>query len=577
MIPALTPSASLSETLRFFLFEAGISVSDARMQRVLMQAEKNCVMRLQAAVLREGLANAAFPVSGMPRFLQHLQHNLQENGLKEALRWEKVCRELEQSIANDALASVYRAHLQERLLREASGYLSFWHWVQEALSSGERLAFLEQWGCIGHPTHPNFRVKSGFSFSETLSYSPEFEARVPLYWCALARHSVKSAAEDRRLDTLLRQHFPLEYQAFCERLSARHKNPEDYQALVVHPWQWRNRLRRACAPLILKGDAIAFPEHQWARPSMSFRTMMPESGGPHLKLSVGVHTTSATRTVSVASVHNGPEVSRWINGLLAQYGHFEGSLYLAAERGGMHLDSPDVDAALNRHCAMIVRENPETCVPETAVLVPLAALFATSPVSQKPLLLEVYTASGMHLTEFFAEWCRCVLRGQLTLLLRHGLAFEAHQQNVLVAIAQSRILALVLRDLGGIGIGDAAFFDNQDYPRLHADVTIGNRTLEALCATFTHGNLLSHLATCIEAFSAHSDMTQEALWGMVRDCLEKELAALAAVVPEARLQEARLRLLRHPWKQKCLLSMRLLHESGMNQYTSVKNPLVKPA
>lgn len=577
MIPVHTPSASTSETLRFFLFEAGISVSGARMQRVLMQAEKNCVKRLQAAVLREGLANTPFPASDMPRFLHQLQHNLQQNGLKEPLRWEKVCSELEQSIANDALALVYRAHWHERLLREAAGYSSFWHWVQEALSNTERLSFLEQWGCIGHPTHPNFRVKSGFSFSETLCYSPEFEARIPLYWCALARHSVKSAAGGKAFDTLLQQYFPLEYKAFSERLRARHKNPEDYQALVVHPWQWRNRLRRACAPLILKGDAIAFPEHQWARPSMSFRTMMPHSGGAHLKLSVGVHTTSATRTVSVASVHNGPEVSRWINGLLAQHGHFEGSLYLAAELGGMHLDSPDTNAASNRHCAMILRENPETCVSEAAVLVPLAAMFAATPGSQKPLLLEVHAASGVSAVEFFTEWCRCVLHGQLELLLRHGLAFEAHQQNVLVAMVHSRIQALVMRDLGGIGIGDAALFDHQDYPRLHSDFTIGNRTLEALCATFTHGNLLSHLAPCIEAFSAHSPITQDTLWEIVRACLEEKLAALATVVPEVRLQEARLRLLRHPWKQKCLLSMRLLHESGMNQYTSVKNPLVRPA
>lgn len=136
-------------------------------------------------------------------------------------------------------------------------------------------------------------------------------------------------------------------------------------------------------PLLDTHQFVVNSVYQPTKPSMSFRTMMPlTKHGPHLKLAVGVHTTSSLCTVSPASVSNSSILSQWINELLAQNQYYKGQLFLARDFAGINTSDPSIPDDEKKHLALIVRENPLQWIRLNQKLIPLAALFKRSPLSK---------------------------------------------------------------------------------------------------------------------------------------------------------------------------------------------------
>lgn len=565
----------LSQQLRFLLFEIGIGMTESAMNHFITLAHRQCLQRLQHAAIMEGLIDREITSHHVHDFLDLLKIDLKKSNPASAFnRWQDLRNELDETIANQALALAYRQHWQQTLRLHAKKYPSLWSWLCAQHDPSDITQFLEQWGCIGHPYHPNFRAKIGFNRCEVMQYSPEFNALVRIHWAAIHRTITHTSVNKENYRQLLSYHFPDEYQRWAQALHFKRLNPDNYYPLLLHPWQWRNKQHTLGASLQDDKQLILVPHHQNTMPTMSLRTMMSLSNrGPHIKLAVDVHTTSSFRTVSPASIDNGPTVSSWVNHILARHQYYEERLFLAHDLAGINITHPAIPLHEKRQLAMLIRENPLNALKDSQQLVPLAALFAPSPVSQTPLLLEIIETSQINPEECFAAYCAIVLKGQLHLLVHYGIALEAHQQNTLVIFENNQPKGLVIRDLGGIKICTHPIYSKVIKPELHPDSTITCTRLDELSNKFIHGNLQSNLGYWIKCLHAHYGLSSHSLWHQVYQTLQQQFDVLKTKTDQHLHQWHQHQLLSMPWQQKSLLTMRLNREQTIDVYTAIANPL----
>ncbi len=562
----------LNGQLRSLLLDRGFNFSLKQIQRFLLISYQQCLNRLQRAALSEGLIDKTVSSHTIPNYLELLKSysNKQSRQFKH---WHSLHIELNESIANQTLALAYQYQWHKTIRQKAEKYSNLWSWLKR-FNQHELLNFLEQWGCTGHPYHPNFRAKIGFNRKEIVQYSPEFNSEVDLCWAALHDSLACASTSKTVFHGLFNNHFPKEYSLWREALRLKKLQPDDYYPFPMHPWQWTNKLKMLAKPLLENQQFIVNPVYQQTKPSMSFRTMMPlTTPSPHLKLAVGVHTTSSLRTVFPASVDNSTRLSQWLNELLAQNQYYKEQLFLARDLVGINASHPCIPAEEKKHLGLIVRENPLQWIKLNQKLVPLAALFKCSPLSRRFLLSELIELSKSNPLTYFMDYCRYVLSSQLHLLLVYGIALEAHQQNTLIIFQADRPSGLVIRDLGGIKICNHPLYDRISKPILHPDSTIICSELNELSNKFIHGNLLSNLAYWIDCLAIDYKVAKPILWQKVRQILEQSLDKLKPETDPQIYHWHRQQLLVNPWQQKSLLAMRLHDNQDQDLFSMIRNPL----
>lgn len=563
----------LNVQLRSLLLNADFPVSSNQMEHFLFTSYQQCFNRLKRAAFSEGLIDKKVTSQSIATYLELLKIYA-KNRKVQFKNWHSLNEELNESIANQALALAYQYQWHKKIRRQAKGYSNLWSWLIEQFDQQQVLNFLEQWGCMGHPSHPNFRAKIGFNRREVIQYSPEFNSEVTICWAAIHHSLAFTSTSKSVFHWIFSNHFPKEYSLWSESLRLKKLKSEDYYPLPIHPWQWANKLQTLAKPLVEEHQFILNPVYQQTKPSMSFRTMMPlAKHGPHLKLAVGVHTTSSLRTVSPASVSNSSTLSQWLNELLAQNQYYRGKLFLARDLAGINVLHPSIPDNEKKHLALIVRENPLQWIRLNQKLVPVASLFKRSPISRRSLLSELIELSKSNPVNYFTDYCRCVLASQLHLLLCYGIALEAHQQNTLIIFQANRPSGLVIRDLGGIKICNHPLYEKVIKPTLHPDSTITCTGLSELSNKFIHGNLLSNLAYAIDCLSVDYELSKPILWQRVRQILDDILEELRTKTESQIHHWHRTKLLVEPWQQKCLLAMRLHENQNEDLFSMIRNPL----
>ncbi|KTD56929.1 siderophore biosynthetic enzyme FrgA [Legionella sainthelensi] len=559
--------------LHSLLLETGLSLSSRQMGRFLLVSYQQCFKRLQRVAFLEGLIDKKITCQSIMSYLDFLQI-CSANQKNYAKHWHLLYEELNESIANQALALAYQHQWDKGIKQHAKRHTNLWSWLIEHFNQQQILHFLEQWGCIGHPSHPNFRAKIGFNRKEVLQYSPEFNSEVNICWAAVHYSRAYTSTTKTAFHWIFSNHFPKEYGLWSDALRSKQLNPEDYYPFPIHPWQWKNKLKMLAKPLLDTHQFVVNSVYQPTKPSMSFRTMMPlTKHGPHLKLAVGVQVTSSLCTVSPASVSNSAILSQWINELLAQNQYYKGQLFLARDFAGINTSDPSIPDDEKKHLALIVRENPLQWIRLNQKLIPLAALFKRSPLSKKSLLSELIALSHGNPVDYFLDYCRCVLASQLHLSLCYGIVFEAHQQNTLVIFQANRPSGLVIRDLSGVKICSHSLYDKVSKPSLHPDSTIIRPELAALTNKFIDSNLLGNLAYGIQCLAVDHHLAKPFLWQKVRQVLEQVLDEFRSDADPRIHHWHRQQLLTQPWHQKCLLTARFHENQCQDLFSVIRNPL----
>jgi siderophore synthetase component len=513
--------------------------------------------------------------------LKTLVSELEKNDPKGV---EYFHKELSDSIRNQALALAYRKQWRQRLRAEMlkTGDKNFWHWNAQRVSTADLSIFWEQWGCVGHPFHPNKKSKIGLQPKDVLALSPDFEAEVNIRLAAIKNNLVHTESSQNLSATQwFSNNFPDWYQAWCDELQQRGLNCDNYTPIPVHPWQADNILPNLFSELIGNKNLLLLNNIELkTKPSMSFRTMIPQinSDQPHIKLPTAIQMTSAMRTVSPRSCELGPRISQLIDDILRKENSFNHSFYALSEQLGIHLISNDEQQDQKaKHLSCILRTNPHQVAKENEIVVPVATLLADSIDEQTPLLIEILRHQSNDplsaAKSFLQDYSQKLLQATLCLYLKYGISLEAHQQNSLAVFNQDgEFCSFLVRDFGGIRIHLSTLEASGHQFKMHRDRLTVSDDIAVVRNKVIHTVFICHLGELVMALASYFDKSDQEFWLIIRDQAEQIFNQLKHLLTEQQQQDEWNAFFTDNWSIKALTRMRLEADADYIHF-DVDNPL----
>lgn len=175
----------------------------------------------------------------------------------------------------------------------------------------------------GHPYHPSYKSRIGFTLADNAEYGPEFQRDIRPVWLAIAVEQCRiSVSASIQADSFLREELgEAVWQRFRKTLIEQGKQPQDYVFLPVHPWQWSRSIlinfhaELAAGHIVYLGQA-----NDVFRAQQSIRTLANAScrDKAYLKLALSITNTSTSRILAAHTVHNSARISDWLHDLIVR-------------------------------------------------------------------------------------------------------------------------------------------------------------------------------------------------------------------------------------------------------------------
>lgn len=292
----------------------------------------------------------------------------------------------------------------------------------------------EQGLLFGHRFHPTPKARSGAA-DHWSTYAPEAGAQFRLRHLAVRTPLVVEEFIDPADRNALDQHRPPDL-------------PEGYTFLPAHPWQWTlmrelPQVQRAIADgeLLDLGDGAV---DVW--PTSSVRTV--HDGHGFLKFSLNVRITNCLRKNASYELTGAVALTRRLAPVAEDLSdRFPGTLLLREPMYRSAALGDGVEAL--EGLAVIVREGLDRALPGTRVLV-AAAVADEYPSTAAQLSRLLPAADPATLLAWWSAYLRLLVPPILAAYCDHGVVFEPHLQNVLIAVDDDGMpVQVLLRDLEG--------------------------------------------------------------------------------------------------------------------------------
>jgi siderophore synthetase component len=481
----------------------------------------------------------------------------------------------------------------QQLLQELEQTISFCRWNQQQLRRTEprrSLGYIALESTIdeGHPYHPCFKARSGFSLADHARYGPEAGQPFQLCWLAVRRPYLAMQLDCPNETAFWQRELgSASWQQLCNAMQAEGAPLTDYALLPVHPWQL-NALQQAIEqPVARRHLVLLGSAGDYYQAGISLRTLFNVSHNDkaNIKLPLNVVNSSSLRTIEPHSVCTAPRLSRWLQSVIEQDPWFEQNtaLQIQPEYAGMVLNDAAV-ACPDQH--WLVKLAPS-----------LSAIFRDS----RPLHTSIYSATpfvALTLTEadgaaFIAPWLQrygiqrwlarlieVVVIPVWHLLVRHGIALETHAQNMTLLHDNGWPQQLVLRDfhesLEFVSTFLAAPALQPDFASLHPDYCQGAddryywmSSIEALRELLVDTLFVYNLAELAFLLEQQFAYPEALFWLRIDEALSRY--AKTAKGWSARL--AQLDLHQAQIQTESLLRKKLSGQPGSEFHHSITNPL----
>lgn len=302
----------------------------------------------------------------------------------------------------------------------------------------------------GHPYHPCFKARTGFSEQDHMLFGPEYANQFQLHWLAIRRCYLK-----RRFNSVTEKVFWQTelgdecYQNLCLRVAEETDDSAAFSLMPIHPWQWKN-LQQKLATAIAEQQIVYLGEAgDKYQASISVRTLLNVSDPKkaNIKLPLNIVNTSSLRTIESHSICTAPVISDWLSQLVASDGFLQERMILLTEYAGIRpandgtKPQPWIEA-LDGQLGVIFRQSLMLhCNDETVI--PFVALAVIEKDGQ-PFIEPWVKKFGCE------AWLTQLLETAVIpiwhLLVHHGIALEAHGQNILVQHNQGWPEKVIVRD-----------------------------------------------------------------------------------------------------------------------------------
>ncbi|GEM_PF-541103 len=496
------------------------------------------------------------------------------------------------SVANDALARSHRRHWNEELRRAIldTGSKGLVDYVRHHRTARDAAVLLEQWGSLeGHPFYPTWKTKPQLSPAEVAQLSPEFNACVPVRIAALRADMayVERMPHVRDYRTWFSQQFPDVWQRWSDSLRARQQNADDWLPLPIHTWHLEHYVKEAYADEIAEGVLITDGIDIDTRPTMSFRTMVPQLPGPtpFIKLPLALWLTSEQRSLQAKSIHMGPRISTVIERILAEENGFDRRLEIFPEEVALHYrHAVRQEDRPGRHLSVAYRGARQALDRSDGLLpITVATLFTASPLDARPLVTElIERAAGRATPEtvgaYFRQYARAVTRPVVAIYLLYGIGLEAHQQNTSVLCSEDGSpRGLLIRDFGD-GRTFAPLLEAHGYtlqPYVHPGIlpTVFRDDIEPVRTFVLDACFVCHLHELALALTHEYQLPTTWLWEILREETEGAFDAVQARVEPQLWRAEREQFLHAAWPTRSVLRMHLQQYADYRLQHRLPNPL----
>ncbi|WP_047309419.1 IucA/IucC family protein [Rhodopseudomonas palustris] len=350
----------------------------------------------------------------------------------------------------DVVAALPGAASARALLRrelEQTEALMRWNHRHIRRRDRRRMAFSELDAAVdeGHPYHPCFKSRTGFDERDHQLYGPEAGNAFQLVWLAVAREELHLSLPEPEETFWKCQLGAEELNRISARAASLGLDRRQFGLIPIHPWQWRHLAEDRLRPLIRSGrvhtlGAAGDPY----RASQSVRSLSnardPRRTG--VKLALGIVNTSTRRHLEPHSVGTAPVLSRWLGDIIDSDPLFRSryQIDILREFAGAIVDR---DGPLGGEVAAIWRESVESKLADGEAAVPFNALMVIES-DGRPFIDPWMERYGVK--PWLDRLIEVAVLPVWRLLVVHGIATEAHGQNMVLVHRDGWPERLILRD-----------------------------------------------------------------------------------------------------------------------------------
>ena len=436
----------------------------------------------------------------------------------------------------------------------------------------------EQALILGHSMHPAPKSRTGFVHEDWQKYSPEACGQTQLhYWLVAPEYIAEGTALEQVFSIQLKQEIKWHLsESELETLAAY----AHYKLLPLHPWQARYLQSKVWfKSLKAKLKIIDLGEKAWIfSPTTSVRTLASFNAPWMLKPSLSVMITNSIRVNLAKECHRGEMTHRLWHSELGQSILKQCPTLKAVNDSAwiaLQLDGEIIDETI-----CIVRDQP--FIPEQQVTC-IASLCQDHPVEERNRFNALFDQIAFQQkledkAKIAHDWFKTFLNISLNPLMyvyhRYGMAFESHQQNVLVELKDGWPQWLWLRDNQGFYyIEELADEILQQFPELNDKAhAVGSKAfVDERFSYYFFGNTLFGI---INAIGATGFVSEQDLLSVLQQHLFDRLKQY----PESSLIQSLLYQPTLPYKGNLLTRLYELDEliapvENQSVYIQLANPL----
>ncbi|AUG55978.1 IucA/IucC family protein [Thalassospira marina] len=365
--------------------------------------------------------------------------------------------ELEQTLIKDVQS------LSQPLAQDLSRYLSDYNALEGLIMDA-------------HSYHACYKSRIGFTLNDNEAFGPEFRRDIELVWVAIKNDRADIGVSgdydyQRAIDNQLTEN---DQSRFGRTLAQAGLDFADVRLLPVHPWQWHHKIAPTFHREIRDGTIIYLGIGEEAyRAQQSIRTLANNDNAsrPYLKVAMNLTNTSSTRILANHTVRNGPVITDWLAGLLAESGAEKTpDFVILREFLGASFNYESLPehrrASAYGSLGAVWRENVTKYLRNGEVAFPFNGLPHMQQ-NGKPVIDGWIKQHGLQ--EWTAQLIRVSVLPILHLLYAEGIGLESHGQNIVLIHKNGWPERIALKDFhDGVRYSPADLARPQKAPSLHA-------------------------------------------------------------------------------------------------------------
>ncbi|MDG5472156.1 IucA/IucC family protein [Jeotgalibacillus sp. ET6] len=397
-------------------------------------------------------------------------------------------------------------------------------WNEQHLTQPEKrssLSYEELESAIweGHPYHPCFKSRTGFSLEDHEHYGPEAGNQFALVWLACPKKEVRRSFSNEEL--FWKKEIGQVYDELMERLVKKGGQRSQYSLIPVHPWQWKAVCDKVKGAIFLGEAAESY------RATQSIRTLWntERSEKAHIKLPMNLTHTSSIRTIAPPAAAAAPAISEWLSSIVKADPLL--SITTVLEEYASACWEPAECDVHPGEIGVIFRESPRSVLAAGEEAVPLNACSLTE--GNGKLFIENWLKQ-YGVEKWLKQLIQIVIIPIWHFLVRHGIALEAHAQNVVLIVKDGWPAGMAVRDFhDSIEYVESFLTEPEKAPRfwaIHPDFKKGKpdefywmSSVEGLRELVIDTLFVFHFTELSNALEQKGILGESLFWSWVEDAL----------------------------------------------------------